>query len=368
MKHLQTAVTTALLILWCAALLHWPSQAAQAAHDGLLLSAEVIIPSLFPFFVLASLVVLLGLGARLGRLFSPLMEPVFHVGGAGGAALAVGLIAGYPVGARTVRDLYEAGTLSKNESERLLGFCNNCGPAFLIGAAGSGVFGSTAVGLLLVLCHWLGALSVGVLMGRMAPESHHSRPDLAVIRSVSFSRAFTDAVKSALSSTLNVCAYVVLFSVLLSLLRLSGVLGLCSGLLSRLGLPTADAVVIGMIELSNGVAALQGGSLSLRLITASLILGLGGLSVQCQTLAVLDGSGLSVRYELWGKLLHGLFAALWTWAILGLFPQAVPTLAAVCGGSAAGWGGWLASSFPAAGWGCIGALLVLFYALRHGER
>ncbi len=365
MKYLQTAATAALLLVWGAALLCWPSQAAAAAYEGLRLSAEVIIPSLFPFFVLASLVVLLGLGARLGRIFSPVMEPVFHISGAGGAALAVGLIAGYPVGARTVRDLYEAGTLSKGESERLLGFCNNCGPAFLIGAAGAGVFGSTAAGLLLVLCHWLGALSVGVLMGRMAPKSRHRSPKAPVIRSVSFAKAFTDAVRSALSSTLNVCAYVVLFSVLLSLMQLSGVLAFCSDLLSSAGLPTAGAVVTGVIELSNGVAALDSGSLSARLITASLILGFGGLSVQCQTLAVLDGSGLSVRYELCGKLLHGLLAALWTWGILSLFPQAVPALAVRSDRTAAG---WLASSLPAAGWGCIGALLVLCCAAWRAKR
>ena len=39
------------------------------------------------------------------------------------------------------------------EAERLLAFCNNSGPAFILGVVGVGVFGSSRVGLLLYLAH-----------------------------------------------------------------------------------------------------------------------------------------------------------------------------------------------------------------------
>ena len=45
-------------LLWGAfALVLWPEQAMGAMGDGLALCANVILPSLFPFFVLSSLVV-----------------------------------------------------------------------------------------------------------------------------------------------------------------------------------------------------------------------------------------------------------------------------------------------------------------------
>ena len=49
------------LLLAAASLVVWPRQAMAAMKDGLSLCGNVIIPSLFPFFVLSSLVVELGM-------------------------------------------------------------------------------------------------------------------------------------------------------------------------------------------------------------------------------------------------------------------------------------------------------------------
>ena len=61
------------LALLCAvlALMRWPQESMAAARDGLALCGNVIIPSLFPFFVLSSLVVELGMSRYLGRLLEP---------------------------------------------------------------------------------------------------------------------------------------------------------------------------------------------------------------------------------------------------------------------------------------------------------
>ena len=88
------------LALLCAtlALMLYPQPAMEAARSGLRLCYNVIIPSLFPFFVLSSLVVELGLAGYLGRLLEGLMRPLFRVGGACASAVALGFIGGYPVG------------------------------------------------------------------------------------------------------------------------------------------------------------------------------------------------------------------------------------------------------------------------------
>ena len=67
--------------LLCAALslIAWPAQSAAAVREGMALCANVVVPSLFPFFVLASLVVELGLSRCLGRLLHPIMAPLFRV-------------------------------------------------------------------------------------------------------------------------------------------------------------------------------------------------------------------------------------------------------------------------------------------------
>ena len=136
-----------LAVLCCfSALLLLPEVSAQAARDATLLCAQTLIPSLFPFFVLSSLLIACGASELLSALLSPLMRPLFGLSGAGAAALALGLCGGYPVGARTAAELVENGALSQEEGERLLTFCNNAGPGFLLGVCGAGVFSSSRAG------------------------------------------------------------------------------------------------------------------------------------------------------------------------------------------------------------------------------
>lgn len=89
-----------LAVLCCfSALLLLPEVSAQAAQDAMLLCAQTLIPSLFPFFVLSSLLIACGASELLSALLSLLMRPLFGLSGAGAAALALGLCGGYPVGA-----------------------------------------------------------------------------------------------------------------------------------------------------------------------------------------------------------------------------------------------------------------------------
>ena len=276
----------------------------EAAKSGLALCYNVIIPSLFPFFVLSSLVVELGLAGYLGRLLEGLMRPLFHVSGACASAFALGFIGGYPVGAKTAISLYENGMCTKTEAERLLAFCNNSGPAFILGVVGAGVFASSRVGVLLYLAHAAASICIGILFRfyKAGPtarrEERQSRPQFHAQR---FTTAFTGSIKNSFLSTLNICAFVVFFTVVIQLLIRSGFLpGLAQVLgtvLAPFGLTPewAQRLLTGALEISSGVWTLSGdGTLSGKLILAAFMLGWAGISVHCQVLSFIGGSGLSV--------------------------------------------------------------------------
>ncbi len=314
-----------------AALVLYPSQSMDAGRQGLQLCANVILPSLFPFFVLSSLVVELGIARYLGHALERLMWPLFRVGGAGASALVLGFVGGYPVGARTAIQLYEQGLLSKPEVQRLLAFCNNSGPAFILGVAGAGVFGSGTVGLLLYLVHMAASLCVGLLFrfyGSSVPArpSRRSAPQFQAVR---FSVAFTNSIKSSFSSVLSICAFVVFFTVAIRLFSLCGIMDGAAHLLTvlplRLDLTMARQLLTGLVEVSSGVTMLMGeGALSGRVSMAAFMLGWAGLSVHCQVLSFLGDSGLSASSYLLGKGLHGLLSVLFTAALTNLFPLSQP--------------------------------------------
>ena len=335
LPRVRDAILGAALLCAAAALMLWPKEAMEAARDGLTLCANVIVPSLFPFFVLSSLVVELGLAGYLGKLLEGVMRPLFRVGGPCASAVALGFIGGYPVGARTALSLYQKGLCTRTEAQRLLAFCNNSGPAFILGVVGAGVFASSRVGVLLCLAHALASVCVGVLF-RFYPGDGKGRrgggaPAAPRFQARRFTAVFTGAVKNSFLSTLNICAFVIFFTVVLQMLVTTGVLPgmarLLGLLLSPLGLTEewARRLLTGLVEISSGVWTLAGeGTFRGRLTMAAFLLGWAGLSVHCQVLSFLGDSGLSARTYLAGKLLHGGLSALFVALLVRFLPLEAP--------------------------------------------
>lgn len=317
-QALRDSLVTIALLAAIVALVSAPTQAVDGAKNGLDLCCNVIIPSLFPFFVLSSMAVDLGLAAYLGRLLEGIMRPVFRVSGSCAIAVVLGFIGGYPLGAKTALELYRQGLCTKVETERLLAFCNNSGPAFILGVVGVGVFGSSTIGLLLYASHCAASLLTGLMFrfygtkqDKQAPCTH-AKP----IATTTIPAAFTSGVVRSFSSTLNICAFVIFFSAMLQLMTSCGVFSALTRLLSLVGVSSryAPQLVAGLLELTSGVSSLGGMSSSAGSISmAAFMLGWAGLSVHCQVLCFLIDSDISPRTYLLGKLMHGTISAFLTY-------------------------------------------------------
>ena len=295
-----------------------PVPAAEAARRGLSLCAKSIVPALFPFFVLSGLLSELGLARALARPAAPLTRRLFRLSGAGAAAFLIGITGGYPLGAATVAAQYGQGGLSEAEARRLLCFCNNSGPAFIVGAAGSAAFGSARAGFTLYAAHVLAALLLGFLLSRRAkmPDADGAAPKETEI---GLAEALPAAVAAAVKNTLLLCGYVVLFSVAVGLLDALDVFPQAAGLLAAhtpLGLGQSRALLTGLLELGGGVGALRGQTLNAEnMAIAAFLLGWGGLSVLLQSRAVLADTPLGKAPLARCKLLHGLLSALLAWLL-----------------------------------------------------
>ena len=282
-------------VFFGAALLLFPDVSAAAAREGVALCLQTVLPSLFPFFVLSSLLVQSDVPRLLSRAMAGVMYPLFGVSGAGASALILGLLGGYPVGARTVAELYGRGEIAREEAEQLLAFCNNSGPGFFLGVCGTAVFGSARAGMYLYLIHVGAALVTGVLLRR----------DLGLPRRKAVSRqrapfdlaaALPAAVQGSFAAVGSVSAFVIFFMVLLRLLSLVPALAALP--------PLPRAALFGFVEMTNGVNALPATRTGFVLCAA--IMNWGGLSVQAQTRALLAGSALSARRCVIGKAVQAL--------------------------------------------------------------
>ncbi|PRX21205.1 sporulation integral membrane protein YlbJ [Orenia metallireducens] len=132
----KRAINTKALIaiLFTISLIIFSEQAFDAAVSGLHTWWEVVFPALLPFFIMAEILMGLGVVHFMGTLLEPLMQPIFKVPGVGAFAFAMGLASGYPIGAKITGNLRREKLCTQAEGERLVSFTNTADPLFMIGA------------------------------------------------------------------------------------------------------------------------------------------------------------------------------------------------------------------------------------------
>ena len=293
------------IFVWAASaccFLFLPQEAVKGVVIGLNVCAVSILPALFPFFVLTEYWVRAGYANKMARLAAPFMERVFHLPGVAASALVLGSIGGYPVGARTVAQLYESEHLNKEQAEQALFFCNNAGPAFVLGVLGNVVFQNTWIGILLYVIHLTAAYLTGFLFrSRRTGYINKNLTDTSYSKGIA--QNWTQSITGAGSTAILVCTYVLFFSILTQCIRrVIPTTMLKNGIIS---------LMLGAIELAGGAKILADASISMqfKFILAAFLLGFGGLCVMLQSISVIQVSGLSGKTLLLGKLCNGSLSA-----------------------------------------------------------
>ncbi len=271
----MTAGGGLLLLLLC------PSAAAEGARAGLSLTAQVLLPSLFPFMVLTDMLTGSPLPGTERRTVS------FFLGFSGG----------YPTGTRLICGLYSAGRISRTEAEWRLGWCSNCGIGFLFGTVSAGLLGRPALGLPLLFVQALSALCCALLL----------RPPRCTPSPVSVPAAagegLSAAVFRAAKSMAGVGGGVIFISALLSA---------AESLLPPLP-PLVSALLRGACELSLGARAAA--ELPECEVLLSSVCAFGGLCVHLQCLGFISAAGLSPRRYFAGKTLQALLAGFFAFVL-----------------------------------------------------
>ncbi|NLG84317.1 MAG: sporulation integral membrane protein YlbJ, partial [Firmicutes bacterium] len=277
-RRAKTVVLAVLASLLALALVFYAEEALAAAKEGIRVFGVIVLPSLFPFFVLSEVLLGLGVVHFMGVIFEPLMRPVFNVPGVGAFALSMGLAAGYPMDAVITTKFRRKKLCTRIEAERLLAFTNTADPLFIFGAVAVGMFGRPALGPLLAIAHYLSSFTLGFFFRFYGCEETPTEETPPTYKGM-LRRAFAallrgraedgrplgqllgEAVRESVATLFTIGGFIVFFSVLVRLLSAIGlldflaspaarVLGLC-GLSSSL----VPAFFQGLLEIDLGTAA-----------------------------------------------------------------------------------------------------------------
>ncbi|RKI86781.1 hypothetical protein D7V83_01410 [bacterium 0.1xD8-71] len=129
---IQQMLLTALGVYLIVLLLAYPALSLEYASKGLVLWFNKMIPTLLPFMILSGIMIRMNLTHKCVGLFHPLLGRLYGTSPNGTYTILMGFLCGFPMGARIVGELLEAGRISRREGSFLLSFCNNIGPIYFL--------------------------------------------------------------------------------------------------------------------------------------------------------------------------------------------------------------------------------------------
>ncbi len=296
-----------------------PRETVIAASDGAKLWAAAVFPALFPFFVVAELLISLRFVNFLGVLLEPVMRPLFRLPGCSSLVVVMGFTSGFPMGAILTRKLYDNKMLTGGEAERLACFTNNCSPLFIIGAVGVGMFNLPWMGYLLAAAHYLSNLIIGFLL-RFRPETASFHPPIphhlfraACAELSNYEEAppatgklLSDAIRTALSNVMAVGGFIIIFAVIARMLTVWGIMDILALILTKLmavfdlSYPIAYGISTGLFEITIGsrtIAASQADLLP-KILAVSALLAFSGLSIIAQVMSILVQTPVRLSFYL----------------------------------------------------------------------
>ncbi len=317
-----------------------PDAAFDSAMSGLKVWWEIVFPALLPFFIGCELLMGFGVVNFMGVFLEPLMRPLFNVPGAGSFVMAMGLASGYPIGAILTRRLRQQNLCNQVEAERLLAFCNTADPLFMVGAVAVAMLGNVKLGAIIAAAHYLSSLVVGICLRFYKPNAPRS-PQIGEPRGNIIVRALRelyrarrrdgrplgqllgDAVKNSVNSLLMIGGFIILFSVIMRMATVSGLVSLIAEgvdwILALFGLSPAlaEAFVSGIFEITIGcnVASQALAPIKEQVILISAIIAWSGFSVHAQVAAIINDTDIRIGPYLLARAFQAVVAGGITWLL-----------------------------------------------------
>ncbi len=288
----------------------FPDMICKGAETGLLLWFETVLPALLPFMILSNFMIKQNITKSVSRVAYPFFSRLFGLSKEGCYPAVIGLLSGYPLGAKTTAQIYQEQMISKEEAQYLLTFCNNASPMFLMEYMGIHCMGLQHPAIL------LGIIYLSAFLGTLFFRKKHFEAGSRSFQSCNYEKksvivSLDESILDAFVTITKVGGYIMLFSIL-------------AQIMADL-LPLTDIVRyigIGFLEITTGGAVLAKSSVP-EIVRNSLLAGLcafGGLSSVAQTASVLGETDLSVKRYFGAKLLQMVFATVF--AVLWFYSRA----------------------------------------------
>ena len=304
MKKAYTAAAAFSAVLFIILIIAEPVTCSKGAAEGILLSGRVIIPSLFPFTACVLFIMKSG-ALNIFKFAEPFTKKIFKLSPELFTLMLLSFIGGYPIGAKLLNEAVKLKKTSAKNAGIMLNYCVNAGPAFIVLAVGGGIIGSKTVGYILLCAHIFSSFILSFIFGFFI--KNEKTECIQEKNNSNIADNFVNSVSEAASAVLSICAWVVLFSTIISYIEQYSQ-----------KLPFLK-YLSPLLEVTNAVSHTR------NILIIAFLLGFSGLCIWSQIISV--GRLLKINYPLFAlsRIAHGLISAGITAILLNIFHISLTT-------------------------------------------
>ncbi len=331
-KNFQIIITIFFLI----SLFLFPNASFEGAKKGLLLWFQIVLPTLLPFLIFSNLIFHLNITQAFSVFLYPILNKIMPITKDGCYPITIGLLSGYPMGAKACADMTTSKKISVSEGQFLLAFCNNASPMFLLNyvllqslhiETNIPIFMSILITSSL-LCGYIylffhksdfnysksknsnlkHILSNTNTQSNIKKKEKKEAPSAFISNETSlhtptYFQILDISIMNSFEIITKIGGYIILFSLLANLIVT---------LLPINELP--KAILIGVLEITTGIQYIESSSLSysVKILLAMTLSAFGGFSSVAQTGSVLLDSPLKLSIYVKYKILNSIICFLLT--------------------------------------------------------
>ena len=250
-----------------------------------------LFPSIFPFFVLASLLLNLGLADKISRKINFVIKRIFHIEGISSFIVVISIISGFPSGSKYISDCYKKGLISKKTANYLLTFTHFGNPLFILGTCGI-VLNNITIAYKILIINIVANIILGIILRpKEVISSNYTLKNEKLTFMEALPNAINDAIKLLLFMLGSITFFMFFSKLITSTLHLNNFYSvITTGILDL----TSGISMVNTLNISN---YLQG------LIVLSFIT-FGSLSVHLQVINNIKEQDLSYKYFFIGRIIE----------------------------------------------------------------
>lgn len=298
------------LFLFLILVISQPISALNGAKIGLLLWFNTVLPTLLPFIILSNFIIRFQVTDYICKIFSPVFKRIFHISDIGCYPIIIGILSGYPMGAKTCADLIKEGLLDKEEGQYIMILVGNASYIFLTSFLSVSSLAIPDRKYQLLALIYLSSI-ISATLYHIVSHRRSKKTDASMTATISIAECIEEVplsmttvdhcILDGFTTITKVGGYIIMFSVLTQIL---------TSIFTSFG--TARFLLLGSLEITTGIYLVTSSAMELakKIVLTITITSFGGFSSLAQVGSVIENSGLSLKTYFKYKLINSFVAFL----------------------------------------------------------